>query len=331
MKKKILLGIMTVALVTLLAGTGIYAYFSDTEKIGLNTITVGTLDIEVVSEPFELDDIKPCYTLYEEMTIDNVGDNPVSIYKRITDIECFENGKVEPEQEWYAAHPGQLDGNNQKNDIDGVIDVDIFVEIFWGSGESYSVTILDGTEGVSIRNLQNRIYLGLIPVGGYMVVTESYHMRASVGNWAQSDKIRFNVEYIGEQLNGELVLENKDADGWYIIDDDMYGELTYNVMGATFDYTFNGYGLDDVDYSLIYYPDPWPGNNLIVIDSGTASGGTLALSGSVDIGSIPIGTDVNPGAKIWLVLSSDVGATMTAWNPTGYLFETALIEYTDTG
>ena len=328
MKKKILLGIMTVALVTLLAGTGIYAYFSDTEKIGLNTITVGTLDIEVTSEPFVLDDIKPCYTLYEEMTIVNVGDNPVSIYKRIANIECTEGELPEPEQQWYDEHPSQA----PKNDIDGVIDVDIFVEIFWGSGESYSVTILYGTEGVSIRNLQNRIYLGLIPVGGYMVVTESYHMRDSVGNWAQGDLIQFDVEYIGEQLNGELRLENKDPDGWYIIDDGKFGDLTYNVMGETFDYTFNGYGLDDIAYSLIYYPDPWPGTGLIVIDSGTASGGTLALAGSADIGSIPIGSDVNPGAKIWLVPSADVGAgQMGAWNPTSYLFETALIEYTDTG
>ncbi|MHC3129015.1 MAG: hypothetical protein IBV52_02945 [Candidatus Bathyarchaeota archaeon] len=67
MNKKILLSIMTIGLVAMLAGTGLYAYFSDTEKVGLNTITVGTLDIEVVTTPFALDDMKPCYTLYETM------------------------------------------------------------------------------------------------------------------------------------------------------------------------------------------------------------------------------------------------------------------------
>ncbi|MHC3129016.1 MAG: hypothetical protein IBV52_02950 [Candidatus Bathyarchaeota archaeon] len=259
----------------------------------------------------------------------------MSIYKRITDIECFENGIIEPEQKWYDAAEIV-----EKNHIDSVIDIDITVEIIWwaqGTRHTYDVTILDGTELVTIYDLsQGRVYLGLIPVGGHMIVTESYHMRAEVENWAQSDKIQFNVEYIGEQLNGQLRLENKDPSWKILSGDGIYGDLTYNVMGATFDYTFNGYGLaTGTDYSLIYYPDPWQPDNLIVIESGsTGTGTTLTWSGSEDIGSIPIPADINPGAKIWLVLTAHVdaaaGTWIGGWSPGSYLFETALIEYTDT-
>lgn len=147
----------------------------------------------------------------------------------------------------------------------------------------------------------------------------------------------FNIEVRGDQLIGERKLENKEESvnpsEWRVMwEDDMYGDLTYTVRGPTFDFTFEGYGLANEDYSLIYYPDPWPGTDLIVLDSGTASGGTLSLSGSLDCGSLPQAGDLNiPGAKIWLILSDDLNVAedaMDAWNGDSYLFDTGLIEYT---
>jgi hypothetical protein len=81
-------------------------------------------------------------------------------------------------------------------------------------------------------------------------------------------------------------------------------------------------------YSLIYYPDPWPGTGLKVIGSGTSDvSGNVAISGTFAFNTIPIGGDTNnPNAKIWLILSADTdGTQMTGWNPTSYLFEETLL------
>ncbi len=49
MKSKILISIMTIALVASLAGTGLYAYFSDTETSSGNTFTAGTLNLKLAN------------------------------------------------------------------------------------------------------------------------------------------------------------------------------------------------------------------------------------------------------------------------------------------
>ena len=114
--------------------------------------------------------------------------------------------------------------------------------------------------------------------------------------------------------------------------------MTYNQSGPTFDYVFNGHGLQPNEkYSLIYYADPWPGNHPgALIANGTSNaGGNINLNGSKSLGiNIPTAPDTNTtGGKIWLVLSSDYNPAtnaMTGWNPTSYLFENDLITYTET-
>ena len=111
--------------------------------------------------------------------------------------------------------------------------------------------------------------------------------------------------------------------------------VTSAPSAPTFAFTFEGYGLQNVEYDLIYYAAPWPGAPPgALIASGTASGGTLSLSGSVELDmDLPNAADWNhpDGAKIWLVTASDYdGAKMTAWNPADYLFEMRLIHYDDT-
>jgi hypothetical protein len=93
--------------------------------------------------------------------------------------------------------------------------------------------------------------------------------------------------------------------------------MKYNLSGTMFDYVFNGHDLmAGEDYTLIYYPDPWPGTGLKCLGSGMANnGGNLNLRNSLV-------TDDLLDAKIWLVLSDDVtcDVNMTGWNPTEYLF-----------
>jgi hypothetical protein len=136
-----------------------------------------------------------------------------------------------------------------------------------------------------------------------------------------------------------LHLDNKDPITWQpITGDGISGILEYCPSGPTFDFVFDGQGLDpSADYSLIYYADPWPGDNPgALIDSGKSDvAGNIHLAGSTELGmDLPHLDDANyPGAKIWLVLSGDYSVTetkMTGWNPTKYLYEHNLITYDDT-
>ena len=138
----------------------------------------------------------------------------------------------------------------------------------------------------------------------------------------------------GKSNVAHLYLFEKDAD-WNIVEEGAWGKMKYNLAGPEFDFVFNGHGLEpNTEYTLIYYPDPWPGNNLTCLGSGTVcEEGNVHIKGSVDTGDLPIVGDENAGAKIWLVLSDDVDCdaqTMVGWDPTEYLFEYDLITFEDT-
>jgi len=157
--------------------------------------------------------------------------------------------------------------------------------------------------------------------------------------WVEVTEISRVTLPSGEEETNSVALENKNENGWYVIDDETFGTLVYVVSGPTFDYTFTAQGLNpNTDYSLIYYADPWPGNHPgALIGSGTSDdSGNLNLAGNPDLNmDLPHPDDANysTGAKIWLVLSSDYDSAnnkLTAWNQTEYLFEYNLITYDDT-
>ena len=59
----------------------------------------------------------------------------------------------------------------------------------------------------------------------------------------------------------KLYLYEKDpSSGWSIVDGGAWGKMKYNLAGPTFDFVFNGHDLEPGNsYTLLYYPDPWPG------------------------------------------------------------------------
>jgi len=144
----------------------------------------------------------------------------------------------------------------------------------------------------------------------------------------------------GKSKTAHLYLYEKNPSDWSIVKKGAWGKMKYNLSGPTFDFVFNGKKLEpNTGYSLIYYPDPWPGNNLIVLGSATSTkSGNVHIQGSVDTGNLPTTADQNyhggidPGAKIWLIKSSDITTSgtphVTGWNPTEYLFEHNLITFT---
>ena len=152
--------------------------------------------------------------------------------------------------------------------------------------------------------------------------------------------LKGKIGQAGSSNNGFVELWEKNPDDWSVITEGAWAKMKYSLTGETFDVHFNGHGLEPgVAYSLIYYPDPWPGANLIVLGEGTPNEeGNLLIKGSVviDGGVLPIESDANfeDGAKIWLVLTADIaegegGWSMIGWNPAEYLFEYDLIGFND--
>jgi len=323
MNKKILSSIMIIAFAAGLLGAGTMAYFNSTATVGTVTFTTGTVAISVGkswTSPLKIEDMKPCYTYHMEFNVTNTGTDPANVYKEINVTSDSEN-------------------------IAQCILYDLWVEVYVKKDSTWTLFWHQGIydETVTIHDVDAKwIYLGMLPVGATMKVIQSYHMKADTGNEAQGATMSMDIAVKGEQLIGTLQLENKDTspnsnypDGKYLILHDAYnGTLTYDMVGATFKYTFTGTApLASTKYYLIYYADPWAGNHPgALLGSGmTGLSGNIVLSGSVDTGSLPNAADGNSpyGAKIWLVSDYDpVTNSLTAWNPNNYLFETGLIIYT---
>jgi len=136
---------------------------------------------------------------------------------------------------------------------------------------------------------------------------------------------------------GYLNLFQKVIGTWEIVEGGASGELEYNLAGPEFVFDFSGRGLTPgTDYMLMYFPDPWPGHGTICLGNGTIDGnGDIHIEGSVDTGNLPIPTDANSEAKIWLALFEDVhcgvGSRMLSYqNQKDYLFEEKGIIFNDT-
>jgi len=350
MNTKILASLIVIGLVASTIGLGTYAYFSDIETSTGNTFTAGTIDIAIDEQNpwvgrYSLEDMKPSTWKYIEFDIKNVGGNPVVLWKhlrvmgtdtgKVTEPECTDQGGL------YASPEGPCAWNNpDKNDIDTKIDYDLIV------GDKI---IFAPEEHIKISDINSMwMPLGTLAQGDTIHVKQSYHLESDAGNEYQGDVMTFDIEIYGEQLLGpgpsestenKLFLDNKDGDpNWNFIADGMWGLLKYGD-GATFKYTFEGHGLmATTEYCLIYYADPWPGNNPgKLIDAMTTNGsGNVNKAGDVELNmDIPALPDANyPVAKIWLVPCADydkTGYKMKVWNWANYLFEANKITYDDTG
>jgi len=353
--KKILLSVLTIGLVVVVAFGATRALFSDTETSTGNTFSAGTIDIAIDGKnPWEgswnIEDMKPCETGYITFNIQNPGDNPLNVWKTIKNITTDEGVMTEPECQaeggTWVDYGDHCIGETPKSNLHDWMNYDLSVLVpIVNNQDDWYQTIFKDEDNKKVGQISGkRIFLGMIPAGGTMEVTQSYHLIPETGNWAQADTMTFDIEIYAEQLTGNVRLENKSGDpDWKILGGDgIWATLTYNLTGPTFDYSLSGkVTKNSTEYRLIYYTDPWAGDNPgALIGTGTSTAtGDITMSGSVDLGmDLPASSDQNhpEGAKIWLVPSSDYNSSsastgpMTSWSPADYLFETALITYDDT-
>jgi len=111
--KKILMSLLTIAIVGALITGGTIAFFSDTETAPGNIFTAGTIDISIDpssgQDVVTLEgyvDLKPCQTGYTYTFIHNDGTNPAEVWKHIANVENREHGITDAEAKFYAENPG---------------------------------------------------------------------------------------------------------------------------------------------------------------------------------------------------------------------------------
>ena len=154
-----------------------------------------------------------------------------------------------------------------------------------------------------------------------------------------------------------VILENKNPSTWEpITTDGINASVIYTNEGVDFNYSVLANGLTpNVSYDLIYYADPYPSSNGILIATGTVGSdfefpNLLKIIGTKDMPSIPLNPDdpnSDPnnhdfrgapdyyqnscGAKLWIVPSTSFteGTGIIGWAPTTYLYETELASYTE--
>lgn len=321
---------------------------------------------------------KPSQTNYINFEIANVGENPANVWKRLNNVTTNGGASTfcavassEPEYVEGGGQPNCQGGYTERDDLDSYMVYDMYVceggligregpcavdENGKPTGQNWTAIIPEANQ-VRIDNV-NGVWIKLkdaLAQGGKLAVSQSYHLTAwndagepEITNWAQGDIMNFDIELEARQLTAPAPgstqlastdLKEKNPVTWDVVPGGASGTLSYNTSGDTFNYSFTASGLNpSTNYSLIYYADPWPGNNPgALIGNGISNvSGVLNLSGSPELlMDLPKLGDANypAGAKIQLVLSSDYDATnkkLTAWNPAEYLFEMNLITYEDT-
>lgn len=345
--KRIAISVLTITVVAIVGFAVTRAYFTDTEKSTGNTFSTGTIDIAVDGEnpwsasgAYNLKDMKPSQTEYINFKIQNVGTNPVNVWKKLGNIINNNEPVSEPECAaeggTWTANDGPCAGNDPKSNIQSVIEYDLSVELYNSSNELiWWQMIYD--KNVTVGQIKDtNIFLGMIPVDWYMEVVQSYHMRANTENWAQGDTMTFDITLTGEQLTGTAVLEDKTGEPDWMVKTATAekGTLKYGVKDSKFDFSFTGIApLNDTPYSLIVYHESWSApsgsgwpRSVTILGSDTSDG-----SGNVDISEAAELNGDLINAKIWLVKTGDLsGNTISGWNPDDYLFDTGLIDYYDT-
>lgn len=201
-------------------------------------------------------------------------------------------------------------------------------------------SIYTDTEGRTLSSvyLSDATYvdLGMIPVGGHMEVTQSYHFSSAADNKYQGDTLSFNITVKGEQLPGnngyaQVVLENKTGPtAWDVIQgDEISGTLSYKTHGSKFDFAFSGKApLANHNYVLAIGYNASTDVDTYVGQGTTNNSGVISFGGSVDLNKNMV------NAKAWLVPVENWsgGMVWTGWPSMvpNILWETGLIWYDDT-
>jgi predicted ribosomally synthesized peptide with SipW-like signal peptide len=188
---KILLSVMTIGLVTVFMGAGVYALFSDTETAAGNTFTAGTLNLKVgaadpCTETINIGSLKPTDAANAaSWLVHNLGTMSGSLDITIGAITNNENTITEPE-----AAAGDV--TTPAGELGGLLKTAFWMDSdkggTWTSGDYYLKS--DGTK-VAWQTGESTL-----PTAAYDLLNNYPHTWTSVQTVAtNADAGNFRVEY----------------------------------------------------------------------------------------------------------------------------------------
>jgi len=319
MKKRILLSLLIIAIITVITIGITSAFFIDEEKSENNTAQAGTFDINdegTWTKTYTMSAMYPGQDAQEiDFVLRNMGSLPMRVWITIKNVSNEENGITDSEQDWYSVNGGP------KNDVDSVmvyalnVDGNLALEqeagITVGQIKDYYVNLVKTDQPFEENDGD-----GILRPGHTITVNQKFYLLPSTRDWAQSDIMTFEIEILAQQVDAQepikqlSFMQNKFISGdWHAISDEKVGVLKYDSSAEEFNYDFIGRGLIvGRSYNLVYSPDPWAEQRRVLTNIMVADGnGEIdTLNQSIDVGDLPVagGDDNYPyGAKIWLVTS----------------------------
>jgi predicted ribosomally synthesized peptide with SipW-like signal peptide len=201
--KRILLSLMTIALVSALIGGGVYAYFSDTETSTGNTFTAGTLDLNLDGGntnvvKFTVSDVKPGDNSGGTWTVANVGS--IAGYLDLENISVSEAIGTTTDPELADEVPPGTDTAQLGNYLMVHIFVDTNNNGSWDSGE----TDILGTDAapVAINTIASSyaLDLSLAANGGTNYITLLWSVGTATDNRIQGDSVTLDITFELQQM-----------------------------------------------------------------------------------------------------------------------------------
>lgn len=197
MKRKILMSILVVVITVIMVSGATITYFSDTETSVGNTITAGTLDLQIDGGDnnvvkFNLTNLKPGSQPTRSYLFSNIGS--IDGYLNISNInvENLENDLTEPEIE-------AGDTTADVGELGDVLSISLFVD-YNGDGwfSTGDKTIYSG----KISNMPDKlIFNEKIPASQSVRISAIINWWSSANdNLAQSDTVNFDFEFTLSQV-----------------------------------------------------------------------------------------------------------------------------------
>jgi len=201
--KKILISMMTIAVVGALIGGGVFAYFSDTETSTGNSFTAGTLNLQVSGDDpltahFAVTDTFGGDSGSDDWLLKNDGSIAGSLDVIFSNIVDDENGVNEPEDA-DAGEDGTVALPGTNGELAEVLALLIYID------ENDNDTYDSGTDtliyqgfvkpGLAGERLSNYAMAANYGSGNDKAIRIEWNIDSGVGNKIQSDSTGFDITF----------------------------------------------------------------------------------------------------------------------------------------
>jgi predicted ribosomally synthesized peptide with SipW-like signal peptide len=183
---------MLIGLVAALAGAGLHAYFSDTEKSEGNTFTAGTLDLELSAAQgsvvvLNVGPLAPGDSGSNTWIAKNVGSIAGKLSLTVSSITNNDNGLTEPERE-----AGDTTGGDGGGELGEYLDVVLWVDLNGNGQKDNGEVLYEGYLNGMAGTYSDVATLGMDE--SVKIILE-WSIDSSVGNIIQSDSASFDITF----------------------------------------------------------------------------------------------------------------------------------------